>query len=749
MGQFKQAPSMFRPSTTKPSRREVRPRIHFKPRMEQPLCVSCLDQRTQPYSRVISTLLPSPLAQLLFPTTQEVRKLPVSFVLVFSMKTKNSLNTVNQPESVNMRPIPKLSDDQWVQLGKSAYQLVDQNLGQRTELDASLDYGNALYEMMGERANPPWEGAANIPVPIVATAIEEMTSRLVGSALVPRPYTVSGKDSISTQYAHIVEQFYNGEFGKNSWYDAMDTCIHLAARDGTSILEVLWEKKISQTAQMIDGPVIGEDGQPQLDEYQQPIIKKQKQMVQKIEWDAVRYAAVELRDFVLIPNYAPSIEAANGVARKRYMSEKDMYAMVNAGVFDKEQVEYILNFVAEGQDERTYDRQGNWTYTIGGKIDIGDNVVSDVEGVHVSRGPVQMWQILTDQYDLDGDGVCEENYIWIHDSSQRMAGFAPFEYEGGRNYFPLSLMPRPNRFYGFSVPDRVGHFQEEATAQKNANLDWLDLASNPNMYVTDGFQDKGDDNDHRMGPGKTWHVQTPTDVGFIQLGNPPEALMREVPALQAQADRSIGAPQTSGIPSGQSGGGKQSARAAQQAAALQGMQTNRMIVLVRKWMQAAFNYTHMLYVKYGKDQMSMMQTSQQGSVEVAVPREILAQNYILGVAGLGGPLDKEARRQDAMALYQTFMGNPLVQGNIEHVYNLSRNLMEQFDYPDTTGFLGTLEEAKQQQAMQQAQQQEQQKNQMAMELLSHASIVPKTNNGGGQFEGAQDPEQAQNDPGDG
>jgi hypothetical protein len=149
-----------------------------------------------------------------------------------------------------------------------------------------------------------------------------------------------------------------------------------------------------------------------------------------------------------------------------------------------------------------------------------------------------------------------------------------------------------------------------------------------------------------------------------------------------------------------------------------------MIVRVRKWMQAAFKYSHMLYVKYGKDQMSMMRASNEGSVEVSVPREILAQNYILGIAGLGGPLDKEARRQDAMALYQTFMQNPLVQGNIEHVYNLSRNLMEQFDYPDTTGFLGTLEEAKQQQQMQGMQQQQAAKEEMAKSIIEHADIRP-------------------------
>lgn len=633
---------------------------------------------------------------------------------------KNKLTNQFQPESLSMHPVPSLTDSQWSNLGMSVMQLVDLNLGNREALDNSLDYGNALYEMQGERRNPPWEGAANIIVPIVATEVEEMTSRISGSAITPRPWTIHGKDPMSSQYAHLVEQFYNSEHDKNEWSDALDTCIHLAARDGTAILEVLWERSISETVQLVDGAVIGEDGNPKVDEYGQAIIKKQRQRVQKVEWDAPRYESVELRDFVLIPNYAPSIRAADGVARKRYMSEKDMYAMVNAGIFKKEIVERILAGDSAGEGELSWDRQGYHTYTIGNKIEVADYSVSEPEGIHVARGPVEMWQVLTRQYDLDGDGIPEENYVWVHDSSRLMAGFAPFEYEGGRPYFPLSLMPRPNRLYGFSVPDRVGPVQEEATAQRNARLDWLDIASNPTVYTTTGCDEQKEG--YRLGPGARFRVQKPDDIGYIQLGDPPASLFQEETSLVALAAKSIGAPQTAGMPSAGQSGGRVSARAAQQAAALQGMQTNRMITRVRRWMQKAFQYTHMLYIKYGMDQMSMLSASAQGSETIQVPREILAQDYVVGVSGQGGPLDKESRRQDAMALYQLLMTNPLVQGSIDHVYNVTRNVIETFDYPDVTGFIGTLEQAQQMQQQQAIQQEKAQKDEMAAHIIDHADI---------------------------
>lgn len=654
---------------------------------------------------------------------------------------KNKQVTQNQPVSINQRPVRKLSDEQWTAMGQSVYTLIDMNIGNRQALDDSLNYGNALYEGLGERANPPWENCANITVPVVFTVVSEMTSRLSGSTLVPRPLSVHGSDPISTQYAHLVEQYYNSEYETNKWREAQRTCIQLSSRDGTAILEVLWEKKETYTTQLLDGPVLDEQGQPTTGPDGMPVIKKQKQQVKQVQWDAVRYNAVELRDFVLIPNYAPSIEEADGVARKCYMSEQDMWSMVEAGTFQEEATEKVLSFVSSGQDERPYDRQGNFTYTIGGKITVGDYSTTAPDGIKMSRGPVEVWKVLTRQYDLDGDGVCEENFIWIHDTSQIMLGYAPYEYEGGRPYFPLALMPRANRFYGFSVPDIVGSVQEEASAQRNARLDWLDISANPSMYATQGFKNKGENESRRFGPGVLFEVDTPTDFGFIQLGDPPEALFREESSLLAMADRSIGAPQTSGIPQPGNNGGKGASRASQQQAALQGMQTNQMIDMVREWMKEAFRFSHLLYVKYGKDQMSMMQASSEGSTKVTVPREVLAQNYILGVNGQGGPLDKENRRQDAMAMYQLAMQNPLVQGNLAHVYSVTRNTMETFDYPDVTGFIGTVDEAKQLQQQQQAQQQQQQKEMMAAHIIKQTDIGPQ---------GVQPnaPDQGQSDTGD-
>lgn len=635
---------------------------------------------------------------------------------------KNWESQTNQPESLTSLPVPDLSDSQWSTLGNSVMQLIDINLGNRQQLDDFLDYGNAMYEMRTAPRNSPWEGAANIVVPIVAAEVDEMASRITGSAIQPRPFTVRGNDPRSSQYAHLVEQFTNAEFDKNNWYDAADTCIHLSCRDGTSVLECMWDLSIVEKTVMIDGPVVGEDGQPQIDNSGQPIMKKQRQRVRMTKWDAPRWTAVELRDFMLIPNFAPSIEAADGVARKRYLSEADMWAMVKAGAFNAEQTERVLKYVSTGQGDLSYDRQGYSTYTVSNRINVVDSAVAAPDNINMSRGPVEIWQVLTNQFDLDGDGVPEENFIWVHDRSRLMVGFAPFEYEHGRPYFDLSVMPRPNRFYGFSVPERVRGVQEEANAQHNGRLDWMDLSLNPTMYKTTGA--RIDDEDRKIGPGALWEVQEPNDVGYITLPDTPPSSVQEENILISYAARATGAPQTSGMPSAASGG-RISARAAQQMAAIQGMQTNKMLTRVRRWLLRIFKYSFALYIRYGKNQMDTVATTEAGNERITVPREILALDYTLGVAGLGGPLDKDARRQDAMLMYQMLSQSPLVSGNLPRMWSLMRMVLETFDVPEVTSLIGTMDQAAQQQQAQAQAAQQQGQQQMLMQVLSHNKVKPQ------------------------
>lgn len=193
------------------------------------------------------------------------------------------------------------------------------------------------------------------------------------------------------------------------------------------------------------------------------------------------------------------------------------------------------------------------------------------------------------------------------------------------------------------------------------------------------------------------------------------------------AERLVGAPQTAGQPSqsggGMQSGGKQSARAAQQNAAIQGMQTNMIIAKTRLWIRKIFEFTHILYKQYGKDEMSAVGDSADGTKKVIVPKEILSLDYTLGIAGQGGPLDKETRRQDWQVLYQLLMQSPLVQGNLERVYAVLSSLLETYEVTEITRLIGTMDDAKQQQQSQQAAAQQKAQQDMQLAVMEHTDFT--------------------------
>jgi hypothetical protein len=543
---------------------------------------------------------------------------------------------------------------------------------------------------------------------MVPAQVEEFVARVGGSVLLPRPFSVRGNDSNSSVYSHSVEQFYNGKYTKNKWDNAFFTGIHLAARDGTTIMEILWEYSTYERTFMAD--TMDEQGQP----------TRTKQKVKFTEYNDPKLTPVELRDFLLIPAYAISIEEADAVCRKEYMSEAALRKLVNGGVLDAERVEFALSYVSTAQGDLSYDRQGSSTYTISGKIDVVDVSVAPPDGIKMERGPIEVWRIHTNQYDLDNDGVPEENILWVHDRSRTLLGYAPFEYLQGRPFKSLAPFPRPNRFYGFSIPERLKDLQEELNAQHNSRLDMMDWCLNP-AFVKPPNVRIGEE-DMAMGPGVMVNAKM-GEVGFLVPPDVPASSWTEEQSIMMYAQAIMGAPQALGPQQQQQqGAGNRSARSAQQNAAVAGLPTNIILKRVRAWMQECLEYIHGLYIQYGKDQMEAVDHSPSGVQKIELPKEVLSLDYTLSIAGQGGPLDKENRRNDLLMFASFLQSNPLVAGNLPRIWALTALIAETYDLPEVTKFIGTMEEA-QQQAQQQAQAQEQQqKMEFALAAMNHGKV---------------------------
>lgn len=597
-------------------------------------------------------------------------------------------------------PIPTLSAEERNALGTSAWNNLRWARGARSRYDDALDLWNAIYEMRSRPKNSPWPGAANFVSPDITSRTEELVSRVCGAIFQERLFTVRGNDPIAGQFAHSVEQFYNDKSYDNDWPSAFESTFQLGSRDGTGVTEILWDQRTHQETRLVLQP----DG------------SRVPKVLTIVDYDDPKLQAVEMRDFVLIPAYAPSIEAADAVARKVYMTEADMWKMVNAGIFNANDVEAILSYKQPGGSDLPQDPQGTKTYTISGLIDVSDNTVAPPEGIRVQRGPVELWRVHTRQYDLNKDGVFEENILWIHETSGILAGVAPFEYWGGRPFKSWSPFPRQNRFYGQGVPQRLKSMGEEKNAQRNSLYNWLDLATAPMRWRTKNTDfTKG----QAYGPNAEVVVQGKDDFGFYTLGDPPQSVLVAEEKIESDMDRAVGGVMTPAAQAPVGGTQQRSARAVQVEMAIRSQMMNTLIRSGRKHILECFKYAHGLYQQYGEDQFSVVDNRGPSPKQVVIPREVLSLDYTLGIVGLGGPLDKEQRRQDMLMLYQILAPTPLIGQNIPRLWNLLRMLLETFDVPEVTQIIGSLEDAQNQQQQMAQAAEAQQKQQMLLAVLQH------------------------------
>lgn len=620
------------------------------------------------------------------------------------------------PTAPLMLPIPEIDDDTWEGLGRSAWQTVNTARGARTKYDQALDIWNAMYDMRTVRRQVPWPGAANISLPTLRAACDELVSRVSGSVFQERLFTVAGTDPTSSGYAHSVEQFFNGEFDENMWQDALDECIELAARDGLGWAEVWWDLSVVEELRyetQSNTNLVGVSKQ-----------KRVPKMVKMVKYDAPRVGSVEARDMIVLPSHWPDAQTAPGVARKVFMSEADMWKMVNAGIFREDKTEYILSYSLENSDERPRDPQGIRTWTISGLIDVTNNTVSAPDVVHMERGAVEMWRINTRQYDINNDKKWEENVLWVHEASQCMAGFAPFEYWGygdlRRPYFPLSLFTRTKRIYGFGAMQLGRSVIEEKNAIENAYLDYLDIATQALPMKTK--QAKFQEENKRWGFDNMLEVtDLAKDFGFAQPPALPQGALQERENLDNELNRVMTAPTAPATQAPVGGTQQRSARAAQLDAELRSAMQNSVIRRTRRWMLDIFKYLVSLYRQYGPDDLETVAPQYAGNSQIRIPKAILSLPYKFGIVGMGGPLDKAQRRQDMLQLGEFLMQTPLVQGNIARIWTICRLIVETYDIPEVTALIGSMQDANQQQQAMGQQQQQQQKIEILKALLSHTN----------------------------
>jgi hypothetical protein len=628
--------------------------------------------------------------------------------------TSKTTSTPQAPAAYTIGGV-SLNRDDWEQLSNDLWQGVNASLSSREALEQNLKDWTDLYDMKVEDTDHPWPGASNVFIPIIPAQLDALFSYISSKVFVPRFYIVTGNTEDAAATAHDVERYYNAELvrqrGHTTWYDQYLTWLHLALRDGTSVMEVMWRRTETKRKVITFQPQKDASGVPILDmNTGKPKTDRSINDVTTVDYDDVELQPLLLRDFLLIPDEAESIEAAVGVARALFLYEDQLMAMVREGTLDEYWVNFALDYVPNGNNDFASDRQGSLDRNITEELNIGLGQGAQTSKFFRNRGPIKIWRVHSRQYDMNLDGVPEENVFYIHERSQRLLGFDNYKYiVPSRPYFSFSPMPRPNRFYGYSLCERIAPIQAEVNSMYNARNNLIDLMLSPPLLYKDG--DELDNNEQMWAPAARWAVTDPmTSVKFMQFDQVPLASFQNESLLNSYVDKMTGqaAPQLGGQSSG-----KRSATEMRQQAASTTTRNDTIALRLRIVCRTILNFIHALKLQYLPDDPSY---SSEGTI-YTLPREVLAKDYQLDIAGSSDPLDSMERRRDNMGLGQMLLGVPWIAQDQGKSYNVVRMMLESFNRPDVTQLIGTEQEA-QQRGLQQAQAaQKQQEFQQQLQMM--------------------------------
>ncbi len=603
-------------------------------------------------------------------------------------------SSIGDPESQIMTFVtPKLDETEWGEIGTYLHTVIMNATRERSQLDANLVIWNDMYEgLVPEGKDFPWPDSSNLHIPLTQEMLDAVHSRLSKSTLGVNPLVlVKGQDQEGVDLEYKLERYYEVLSDAVDLADVIGQAIFLALRDGVGLLKVMWERRTRKVKTRKMKPMLDpETGQPIMDPTTgKPVREEAVEIDDVTEYDNARCYPVELKDFYLLPSHAYGMEKqyARGVAERVWMRWDQLYVKAKSGEYDMEGVMRLKSTVAGSRLQVTGSTANLEVDTISGQVQI--SVTPGLEEHEVFE--IYM------SYDLDGDGYDEEcvfTYVPKFNTLLRAEVF-PYWHQL-RPYVAFIPWPRPRRFYGFSVPQRLESVNRELNAIHNQRLDAVSLRLSPPLIITRSAILRGDAS-QPWGPAARFEVNETTDVQPINLPDIIPSSFSEENILRQYAERIIG------IFDVNTPRGTGSRRTRAEIGAIQQESLVRfdyMMKLVKRSVVKVFEQIHQLKIQYMPDEETFEAVGIDGVQKFTISRQEMLANVKFLANGDLPVADQERNRQEAYFLYGALLQNPLVASRPDRIFAVTKILLEAWDRKDVEKIIGTFDEIQQQMQMQ-------------------------------------------------
>ena len=361
--------------------------------------------------------------------------------------------------------------------------------GERATLTDKLVRWERMYEAVPaqEIKTFPWPGASNLEMPIIATAVEAVHSRIINSIFGPRDvWSAAARSPAWVPVTEDVTRWINW-VGKEVLHlkPIVSRWVLSTIKFGTGILKETWQhrqKKITVkgSAGGIESGVVDTHFGPML-------------------------FNIPLPDFYVSNDaiYSGDIQHCEWVAERQLYTWKQLKALEASGIFVN------VDKIKDAKRTKPNEMEEEVNKNVG--VEISEYKDFEIWEVHCSR-------------DIDGDGIPEELCFNFEPNTKAAlrAIFNPY-YHQERPYQVLRYMIRDNSFWGIGVCQMLDPIQTEVSGIHNRRNDNATLSNTTAFTRVRG----GRTGPLEFYPGVVFDVNASDDIRELQVGQKHVTLLQE------------------------------------------------------------------------------------------------------------------------------------------------------------------------------------------------------------------------------
>lgn len=410
----------------------------------------------------------------------------------------------------------RLRDD----LSAHVKQVFEQERRNHKSLEEKIQKWQNMYFGIKPAKSWPWEGCANVAVPITRSSVDTIFSRAFDAIFnKSKVWLVRARKPEYIDMAKEVEDSLDW-FQRNILHlkDKVKSPLLQAIKMGTGIGKNVYERK-RRTAYRY--PTQDEASNNAIHKY--PLGEDGEKGIKfvKTVYDGPNFYPVSREDF-LISSDATDIEGAYLCGHRMYMRRAQLDSKVKQGLYDKEAVDKIsapdtVDEVKEGRIASS---------------NLGTERIGYTE-------PFEVWELWT-RYDVDNDGEEDEIMVVYHPSSgQILRGIYSPLFSGARPYVKFTFYPKEFSFDGEGCVQILEHLQELLDTLVNQMVDRITMINCPILFYREG---SGVEDIKTLRPGMKYPIpDNPAEAIYeVRTSDQTLSLANEISWIMSMMDRALG-----------------------------------------------------------------------------------------------------------------------------------------------------------------------------------------------------------------